>query len=99
MKNQTQLSKLVKHLSHEQLQELVKLCKRKLQKKKCKNKDDQQQVKMAKLKKKRTILNHCITACVNDSKQKPERFKIEKFGTISDRLLRRNLTSSSALIF
>ena len=41
---------------------------------------------MAKLKMKRTILNDCITACVNESKQKAERFKIEKFCKISDHI-------------
>ena len=86
MKNQTQLSKLVKHLNHEQLQELVKLCRRKLEKNKCKNKDDKQQGKMAKLNKKRTILKHCVKACVNESKQNHKRFKIETFGTISDHI-------------
>ena len=77
MKNQTQLSKLVKHLNHEQLQELVKLCRRKLEKNKCKNKDDKQQGKMVKQSKKRTILKHCIKACVKNLRelsQPQERF-------------------------
>ena len=86
MKNNAHLSKLVKHLNHEQLQELIKLCRRKLEKNKCHNKDDKQQGKMAKLKKKRIIMKHSIKDCVNESKQNHKRFKIETFGTLSDHI-------------
>ena len=95
MNNNAQLSKLVNHLNHEQLQELVKLCRRKLEKNKCKNKDDKQQGKMAKLKKKRTILKHCVKACVNKSTQKHERFKIEKLGKRSEHIDQEKVTETN----